>query len=146
MGIGHGAPGFKWRSAERYKVLDWVSVQYVWSYNQGNVTAWRDQVLSFARQNGVTPMFALNILNGGVTDTNGAWDCPNTGGKGTRTSNCRMTSEQVRTYGRTIGPFGCAMLMWRYDGAFMANAANQSAFKDVASLLNSKPRPSCRRP
>jgi hypothetical protein len=111
MGIGHGAPGFKWRSAERYKVLDWVSVQYVWSYNQGNVTAWRDQVLSFARQNGVTPMFALNILNGGVTDTNGAWDCPNTGGKGTRTSNCRMTSEQVRTYGRTIGPFGCTMLM-----------------------------------
>jgi hypothetical protein len=146
MGIGHGAPGFKWRSAERYKVLDWVSVQYVWSYNQGNVTAWRDQVLSFVRQNGVTPMFALNILNGGVTDTKGAWDCPNTGGKGTRTSYCRMTSGQVRTYGRTIGPFGCAMLMWRYDDAFMSNAANQSAFKDVASLLNSKPRRSCRRP
>jgi hypothetical protein len=146
MGIGHGAPGFKWRSGERYKVLDWVSVQYVWNYNQGDVTAWRAQVLNFAGNNGVRPMFSLNILNGGVMDTAGAWDCPNTGGKGTRTSYCRMTSEQVRTYGRTIGPFGCAMLMWRYDGAFMANAANQSAFKDVASLLNSKPRPSCRRP
>jgi hypothetical protein len=57
-----------------------------------------------------------------------------------------MTSDQVRTYGRTIGPFGCALLMWRYDAAFMSKAANQSAFKDVASLLNSKPRPSCRRP
>ncbi len=146
VGIGHGAPGFKWRSAERYKVLDWVSVQYAWGYNRGNVAAWRDQVLSFARQNGVKPMFAINIMNGGITDTNGAWDCPNTGGKGTRTSYCRMTSEQVRTYGRTIGPFGCAMLMWRYDGAFMASAANQSAFKEVATLLNSKPRPSCRRP
>ena len=146
MGIGHGAPGFKWRSAERYRVLDWVSVQYVWGYNQGDVTAWREQVLGFARRNGVTPMFALNILNGGVTDTRGAWDCPNTGGKGTRTSQCRMTSDQVRTYGRTIGTYGCALLMWRYDGAFMSKAANQSAFGDVASLLNARPRPSCRRP
>jgi hypothetical protein len=66
MGIGHGAPGFKWRSGERYKVLDWVSVQYVWNYNQGDVTAWRGQVLNFAQNNGVKPMFSLNILNGGV--------------------------------------------------------------------------------
>ena len=146
MGIGHGAPGFKWRSGERYKVLDWVSVQYVWNYNQGDVTAWRNQVLTFARNNGVTPMFGLNILNGGVRDSQGAWDCPNTGGKGTRTSYCRMTSEQVRTYGQTIGPSGCAMLMWRYDAAFMSKVANQSAFRDVASLLNSRPPRSCRRP
>lgn len=146
MGIGHGAPGFKWRSGERYRVLDWVSVQYVWGYNQGKVTAWRDQVLNFTRANGVTPMFALNILNGGVNDTQGAWDCPNTGGKGTRTSHCRMTAEQVRTWGRAIGPSGCALLMWRYDAAFMSQAANQSAFRDVATLLASKPRRSCRRP
>jgi hypothetical protein len=146
MGIGNGAPGFKWRSGERYKVLDWVSVQYVWNYNQGNVTAWRDEVLNFARANGVTPMFSLNLLNGGVRDKTGAWDCPNTGGKGTKTSFCRMTSDQVRVYGRTIGPSGCAMLMWRYDDAFMSKTANKSAFQDVASLLNSKPRRSCRRP
>ncbi len=146
MGVGHGAPGFKWRSAERYKVLDWVSVQYVWGYNKGNIAAWREQVLNFARNNGVRPMFGLNILNGGVPDTNGAWDCPNTGGKGTRSANCRMTAEQVRTYGRAIGPSGCALLMWRYDQAFMSNAANQAAFKDVASLLNGRPRGSCRRP
>ena len=146
MGVGHGAPGFKWRSGERYKILDWVSVQYIWGYNRGNISGWRDQVLAFARNNGVAPMFGLNILNGGVTDTEGAWDCPNTGGKGTRTSHCRMTPDQVRTYGRTIGPSGCALLLWRYDAAFMSNAANQSAFRDVASLLNSKPRPSCRRP
>ena len=146
LGVGHGAPGFKWRSTERYKVLDWVSVQYVWNYNNGNVTTWLNQVLDFTRANGVRPMFGLNILNGGVRDTNGAWDCPNTGGKGTRTSYCRMTAEQVRIYGRAIGPSGCALLMWKYDNAFMANAANQSAFKDVATLLNSKPKPSCRRP
>jgi hypothetical protein len=56
-------------------------------------------------------MFSLNILNGGVMDTMGTCDCPNTGGKGTMTSPCRMTSEQGRSYGQTIGPFGCAMLM-----------------------------------
>jgi hypothetical protein len=72
MGIGHGAPGFKWRSGERYKVLDWVSVQYVWNYNQGDVTAWRAQVLNFAGNNGVRPMFSLNILNGGVRDRTAA--------------------------------------------------------------------------
>jgi hypothetical protein len=146
MGITHGAPGFTWRSGERYKVLDWAGVQYVWNYNQGNITAWRDAVLSFTRANGVTPMFSLNILNGGVRDKTGAWDCPNTGGKGTSTTYCRMTADQVRTYGKAIGTYGCALLMWKYDDAFMARTDNQSAFKDVAALLNSKPRPSCRRP
>ena len=44
------------------------------------------------------------------------------------------------------GPYGCALLMWRYDDAFMSKSANVTAFKNVASLLNSKPRRSCRRP
>jgi hypothetical protein len=38
------------------------------------------------------------------------------------------------------------MLMWRYDDAFMAKSANQSAFRDVGSLLATKTRRSCRRP
>jgi hypothetical protein len=146
MGVTHGSSGFKWRSGERYKVLDWVGVQYVYNYNQGNVTAWRDAVLQFARANGVTPVFSLNILNGGARDHTGAWDCPNTGGKGTQSTYCRMTADQVRTYGKAAGPYGCAMLMWKYDGAFMARSDNVSAFKDVATVLDSKPRPSCRRP
>jgi hypothetical protein len=146
MGVTHGSAGFTWRSAERYKVLDWVGVQYVYNYNQGNVTAWRDAVLAFARANGVTPVFSLNILNGGARDHTGAWDCPNTGGKGTLSTYCRMTADQVRTYGKAAGPYGCAMLMWKYDDAFMAKSDNVSAFKDVAAVLDSKPRPSCRRP
>ncbi len=146
MGVTHGAPGFKWQSGQHYKVLDWVGVQYVYNYNQGNVNGWRDEVLSFARANGVTPAFSLNILNGGVRDQTGAWDCPNTGGKGTRSTYCRMTADQVATYGKAAGPYGCAMLMWKYDGAFMSKSANVTAFKDVASFLSSKPRKSCRRP
>lgn len=146
MGVTHGAPGFKWRSTERYRVLDWVGVQYVYNYNNGNVAGWRDEVLNFAKANGVTPAFSLNILNGGVRDQAGAWDCPNTGGKGTRSTYCRMTADQVSTYGRAAGPYGCVMLMWRYDDAFMAKSANVTAFKSIASLLSSKPRRSCRRP
>ena len=146
MGVTHGAPGFKWRSGERYKVLDWVGVQYVYNYNNGNVTGWRDEVLNFAKANGVTPVFSLNILNGGKRDQTGAWDCPNSGGKGTRSTYCRMTADQVSTYGKAAGPYGCVMLMWRFDDAFMAKSANVTAFKSVASLLSSKPRRSCRRP
>jgi hypothetical protein len=146
MGITHGSSGFKWRSGERYKVLDWVGVQYVYNYNKGNIGGWRSEVLNFAQANHVTPVFSLNILNGGARDQTGAWDCPRTGGRGTISTYCRMTADQVRSYGRAVGPSGCALLMWRYDDAFMAKSANVSAFKDVASLLNSKPRRSCRRP
>jgi hypothetical protein len=146
VGINMGAPGFKWRTWERYKVLDYVLSQYQWSFNQGNVGAWRDAVLSWARAEGVTPVFSLNILDGGVVDNVGTWDCAGTGGKGTYAQRCRMTADQVRTWGRAIGPYGCAMLMWMYDDAFMSNTANQGAFRDVASLLASKPRRSCQRP
>jgi hypothetical protein len=146
VGIAYGAPGYQWRSGERYKVVDWVISQYQWSFNQGGITAWRDIILNWSRAEGVTPVFSLNIINGGINDNTGAWDCAGTGGKGTITRSCRMTADQVRTWGNAIGPSGCAMLMWRYDGAFMSSAANQSAFRDVASLLNSKPRRSCERP
>jgi hypothetical protein len=37
------------------------------------------------------------------------------------------------------------MLMWRYDNLFMSKSANVSAFRDVASLLATKSRRSCRR-
>ena len=57
-----------------------------------------------------------------------------------------MTADQVRTWGRAIGPYGCFMLMWQYEDAFMSKTANQSAFRDVASLLATKARRSCRRP
>lgn len=146
VGVSYGAQGFRWRASERFRVVDWVGVQYQWSYNQGDVAAWRDAVLSWARAEGVTPAFSLNILDGGVVDNVGTWDCAGTGGKGTLTRRCRMTADQVRSWGRAIGPYGCAMLMWRYDDAFMAKSTNQSAFRDIGSLLASKPRRSCVRP
>jgi hypothetical protein len=146
VGVNMSPAGYKWRTWERFKVVDYVLSQYQWGFNKGNVGAWRDAVLAWTRVEGVTPVFSLNLLDGGVRDDVGTWDCAGTGGKGTIVHRCRMTADQVRTWGRAIGPYGCAMLMWRYDDAFMAKSANQVAFRDVASLLASKARRSCRRP
>ena len=145
VGVNHGGPGYKWRTWERYQVVDYTLNQYMWQTTSGNITAWRDAVIDRARTEGVTPAFSLNLLNGGVPDNSGTWDCAGTGGKGTRDRKCRMTADQVSKYGKAVGPSGCFMLMWRYDDAFMAKSANVSAFKDVASLLATKARRACRR-
>jgi hypothetical protein len=55
-----------------------------------------------------------------------------------------MTPEQLRDWGKVIGPAGCAMLSWRYDGAFMGKPENQAALSDVAITLSTLPRTPCR--
>ena len=148
VGVNHGPPAYQWRTWERYKVVDYATYQYVHYVTLGDVWAWRDAVLARARADGVTPAFSLNILNGGVKDRDGTWDCtgPGQAGLGTRFPNCRMTPDQVRNWGKALGPYGCFMTMWRYDGTYMSKAVNVDAFKYLATLLASKPRRSCKRP
>jgi hypothetical protein len=148
MGVNLGPPGYKWRTTEHFKVLDYVLYQYNHYITSGNITAFRDAVLSRARADGVTPMFSLNILDGGVQDRDGNYSCTSAGqaGKGTYRPNCRMTPTQVKNWGLAIGAAGCAMQMWRYDGTFMSKSANVDAVRSVASMLSSKARRSCRRP
>jgi hypothetical protein len=145
MGVNHGPPAYKWHNTERYRVVDYVLYQYAYYVTSGNISAWRDAVLSQARTDGVTPAFSMNILNGGVQDKTGTWDCAGTGGKGTRAPNCRMTPDQVRNWGNVIGVAGCALAMWQYDDAFMSKSTNVDAFRAVASTLNAKARRSCKR-
>ena len=58
-----------------------------------------------------------------------------------------MTADQVRSYGRTLAAAGgCAMMMWRYDYAYITKSANQDAFRDVASAAAAAPKRSCKRP
>jgi hypothetical protein len=148
MGINQGGPGYKWRASERFHKLDYVLYQYQYPTTDGDIGAWRSAVLSQARADGVTPAFSVNLLNGGRPDFTGSWDCNGSGqaGRGNISRRCRMTSDQLRTWGSAIGPSGCFMLMWRYDDAFMAKSANVDAFQSVASLLSTKSRRSCRRP
>jgi hypothetical protein len=145
VGVNHGAPGYQWRTGERYRVVDYTLNQYMWQNNGGRIAAWRDAVISRARIDGVTPAFSLNLLNGGVPDNSGTWDCTGTGGKGTRDRKCRMTADQVASYGKAVGPSGCFMMMWQYDDAFMSKSANVTAFRSVASYLATKTRKTCRR-
>lgn len=144
VGVQLGPPGYRWHASERFHRVDWVRYQYNWWVTSGNVSAWRTAVLDQSRRDGVTPAFSLNVLDGGTKSRTGSWSCAT--GRGTYRPNCRMSPDQVREWGRAIGPSGCFMLMWRYDDAFMSKSANRDAFHDVASALGSKSRRSCRRP
>lgn len=144
VGVNHGPPAYKWRSTERYTKLDYVLYQYAWYITSGNVGAWRDAVLARAKYEGVTPAFSLNLLNGGVQDRSGTYDCAGTGGLGLKFPNCRMTPDQVRNYGKALA-VGCALTLWRYDDKFMAKSTNVDAFKYVASAANAMTRKACKR-
>jgi hypothetical protein len=147
VGVNNGPVGFRWRATERYRVVDYVLNQYNWWVTKGNVVAWRDSVLAQAALDGVGVGFSLNLLDGGVVDKDGTYDCTGAGqaGIGTYSPSCRMTPTQVRDYGLALGPAGCALLMWQYDSAFMADPGNLQVFKDLAGRLASLPRKSCRR-
>ncbi len=146
MGVNLGPPGYKWRAAERYQVLDYVLFQYNHWVTVGNIGKWREEVLAQARRDGVTPAFSLNILDGGVQDRQ-SYDCTGAGqaGKGTYYPNCRMTPTQVREWGRALAGYGCTLQMWRYDATYMSKWANLAAFRDLASVLLSKTPRSCKR-
>jgi hypothetical protein len=148
MGINQGPPSIGWKTSERFQVLDYVLYQYNYWVTSGNITEWRDRALAQTRRDGVTPAFSVNILDGGVQDRSGRYSCSAAGqaGRGTYAPNCRMTASQLRQWADAVGSAGCMFLMWRFDRTFMSNAANQSAFKDVAERLRKAPQRSCRRP
>ena len=56
-----------------------------------------------------------------------------------------MSPDQVRDWGRLLGPAGCALVMWQYDNAFMSQTENQRAFADLAAQLATMPAKACRR-
>jgi hypothetical protein len=148
MGVNHGPPSYKWRSTERYHVVDYVLYQYNYWVTTGDVGAWRSAVLDQAKLDGVTPMFSINVLDGGVQDRDGDYSCTSAGqaGRGTYAPNCRMTPTQVRDFGRALATDGCFLMMWEYDEPYMSDAGNQAAFREIASLVASQPRRSCARP
>ena len=141
VGVGHDHGAFQPDSS--YRVCDFFMAQY--AARKGNVNTWRDAGLAMAQRDGIEVVFSLNLLNGGVQDRTGSWDCPGTGGLGDRSPNCRMTPEQVRDFGRTLGQPSCAFLSWMYDTPFMTNPKNQAAFSEVAILLSEQPRRRCAR-
>ena len=144
MGVNYGPTGYAWRASERYHVVDYTLNQYAWWITSGNVSAWRDRVKAQASRDAVKAGFSINVLNGGVQDRNG-WDCRGTGGLGTRYPNCRVTPDQLKSWGQNLGVNGCMMIMWRYDKAFVTKSTNVTAMKAVNYKLSQAARRSCRR-
>jgi hypothetical protein len=124
-----------------FRVIDFQVSQY--RQAKGNVTAYRDGALALGARDGHAILFSMNILDGGKREAN--CPIPETGGAGTYRPNCRMTPDQVLEYGGILGPAGCALLMWRYDPAFMARSENQQAFIGLAGKLAAEPAKPCRR-
>jgi len=141
VGVAHRHDAFE--PEKSYRVCEFFISQY--SSRHGSVTAFRDEALALAKRDGHTVVFGINILNGGTQDRDGTWDCAGTGGKGTYAPNCRMTAAQIREYGTALGPSGCGLTMWRYDGSFMENSDNRRAFQDLAGRLATVPGKACRR-
>jgi hypothetical protein len=145
VGVAHGHATFE--PDNSYHVCEFIIDQY--SNRMGDVNDYRDAGLALGQRDDIAILFSMNILNGGIqAKKDGTWNCPltTTGGRGTYEPNCRMTPEQVSEYGKTLGAAGCAMTMWRYDDAFMADPDNQAAFDEVAALLRTKPRVACTKP
>jgi len=141
VGVSHGHNDFE--PANSYRVCEFIIDQY--AYRKGEVTQYRDEGLAMARRDGMSILFGMNLLDGGMML---GPECPQpeTGGPGTLPRGCRMTSDQVRQWGKILGSGGCAMSMWRYDDVFMADPNNVQAFKDVAAYLATLPAKTCRRP
>jgi hypothetical protein len=134
--------------SQSYTVCDFLINQYVWrkpAEDPGNVALFLEQAKTYSARDGIAMVFSLNILNGSFqAPRDGLWNCPTTtAGRGTDEPNCRMTATQIRDWGLTLGPHGCAMLMWTYNDAFMAKADNQSAFADIAAALAPLPPKAC---
>ena len=143
VGVVHNHQTFE--PTKSYQVCEFLVDQYSW--RKGDVNDFIQAGLDLGRRDGLGIIFSMNILNGGIQAVrDGLWNCPlsTTGGRGTFDPNCRMTAQQVREWGTTLGSAGCAMMMWKYDDAFMANPENAQAFKDVAATLASLPAKSCR--
>ncbi len=139
VGVGHDHAAFE--PGNSYQVCEFFMPQY--AARKGGVNAWRDAALAMAARDGLAVLFSMNLLNGGVQDKSGPWDCAGTGGLGERSPNCRMTAAQVRDFGKTLGTAGCAMLSWKFDSSFLANIENQEALSDVAVTLFRLPRTRC---
>jgi hypothetical protein len=144
VGVAHNHDTFE--SDKSYRVCEFLIDQY--AHRKGDISTWRDEALALGRRDGHAIVFSLNTLSGGIQAArDGLWYCSpeTTGGRGTFDPNCKMTPQQIREFSRVLGPAGCALLMWRYDDAMMANLDYQSAFRDVAALLAGVPGKACRR-
>lgn len=138
VGVGHDHQAFE--PTKSYQVCEFIIAQY--ATRKGDITAWRDGALALGARDAMAIVFSLNMLDGGIQH---AHPCPIplTGGDGTYGSNCNMTPDQIRNFGKLLGASGCTLLSWRWDSAFLAKPENQEALSDIAITLSTQPHIPC---
>ena len=94
VGVAHRHGAFEPTRSSR--VCEFMISQY--SSRHGDVKKFRGAGLALAQRDGHTIVFGINILNGGIQDRGGTWDCIGTGGKGRDSrrhpvprASCRLT-------------------------------------------------------
>jgi hypothetical protein len=147
VGVVHDHNAFE--PDKSYRVCDFIVSQYAWRKTKGDIQKFRDEALALGRRDGIAIAFSMNLLDGGIPGAESS-GCSRslTGGRGlmyAQTGSCEMTADQIRKWGETLGPAGCALLMWRYDPDFFSQPDNRQAFRDVTASLGRTPARSCRR-
>ncbi len=128
------AVDYRWRPAERYKVVDFVIAQ-TWM-ERGTAAAFRDSAVAMARREGVALVLSMNLF--------GARPTP---GCEPRHNQCLMRPAEVREWGRAFvsEPYACALTMWRYDSTMWSRPEYQTQFQDIASIARQRAAKECRR-
>jgi hypothetical protein len=128
-----------------YHVCDFIIDVY--NNRFGALQPWADAGKAMAATDHYAILFGLNVLDGGVQDKDGTYSCdgPGQAGKGTFGLNCRMTASDLKTWGQTLGPQGCGLIMWRYDQPYFDVPANKTSLTAIRNTMNSAPHRECKR-
>jgi hypothetical protein len=142
----------------RYSAVDfgwaqWEGPLHVPTYRM-TPEKYRDRETAAARALGIGVVFGLNYLDAGdgTSHVNGTYaKDPNP--RDNKFCNSRycwryaMTASEVRRVGRVLAaaPYGCALLSWKYDVAFLSRSGMRSAIAEVAQIARNRSRASCTR-
>jgi hypothetical protein len=138
-GVFHSPNAFE--PLNSYHVCQFLMAQY--DMIKGDVTAYRDAAIALTQRDGMGLVLGLNVINGGQQDKDGHWDCAGTGGLGTLSPNCAMTADQIRNFGKVLGPAACALVVWTYKPWYMNKPDNQAALAELAYTLSALPPTRC---
>jgi hypothetical protein len=137
----------------RYQVLDFINTQFVAAFNNGSASAWRDEAFENVDDDKVKLLFSLNVLNGGAGFAETPQSCaskPETGGFTPLPGypRCSMGAGQIETFGTQVmgtgyeGKKGVGLTLWEYNSTYFQRTDIQSAFADVAAVLDAAPQQS----
>jgi hypothetical protein len=121
-----------------YQTCEFIVSQY--RLSKGDVTDFRDGGLAFAARHRISIIFSLNIIHGGTPGT----DCDKWGDD-PRGVLCPMSATQLRDWGIKLGSAGCALMMWKYERAYIDRPEIQGSLRDIAGALGRMPRKPCTR-